>query len=224
MFYISWKWTLVIVGIVLLLIYFLCRKTTPRKARAVKRREVTPTPTEMTPTPFELSELTPTPSEVFDPDGEVTPFNPKEFSPFRWADRSPHPILEHRDYPSKGERMTCRALERIYRKPFKSARPDFLRNPETGQNLELDCYNEELKIAGEFNGRQHYEFPNHLNMTKEDFIKQVRRDQYKLEQCNRNGVYLIRVPYTVPYGQIENFIKWNCPEEIKRRRKERLGL
>jgi hypothetical protein len=36
---------------------------------------------------------------------------------------------------------------------FKSVRPGWLENPLTGRNLELDCYNEYLKLALEYNGK-----------------------------------------------------------------------
>ena len=50
---------------------------------------------------------------------------------------------------SRGERKCKRIIQKIFRKPFTKIRPDFLKNPETNRNLELDLYNEELKIAVE---------------------------------------------------------------------------
>lgn len=113
---------------------------------------------------------------------------------------------------SRGEQIACRFLERYYGRAFKTCRPDFLKNPETGQNLELDGYNPELKIACEYNGQQHYVYPNSYHKTKEEFISQVRRDQWKLRRCEEEGVYLIRIPYTVPYRDIEKYIEDRLPE------------
>ena len=76
----------------------------------------------------------------------------------------------------------------------------------TGRNLELDCYNEDLKIACEYNGRQHYEFLKHFHGTMEDFHKQKRNDQKTRENCIKNGIFLIEVPYTVKVPDIERFI------------------
>ena len=118
---------------------------------------------------------------------------------------------------SYGERISCSTLEEIYKKPFKSVRPDFLRNPETGRNMELDCYNEELKIAVEYNGIQHYCWPNYTKCTKEEFIRQVQRDQLKVKLCDENGVYLIRVPYKVPKSMIATYIRYHTPENMKRK-------
>jgi hypothetical protein len=99
---------------------------------------------------------------------------------------------------SKSEKCCRSFFERHYGVPFKSTRSlPFLKNPETGRILELDGYNEKLKVAFEYNGRQHYEWPNHTNQTEEDFIQQKRRDMFKREQCDKNGIFLITVPYTV---------------------------
>jgi len=108
---------------------------------------------------------------------------------------------------SKGELLCKKAIEEIYGVPFYCVRPDFLKNPETGRNLELDLYNDDLKIAVEYNGIGHYVYPNPFHKTKEDFLNQVRRDQFKIETCDQNGIYLISVPYNVPnnYEQIKAY-------------------
>jgi len=107
---------------------------------------------------------------------------------------------------SKGEEECRRVLEAIFHRKFPSKRPDFMKNPLTGRNLELDCYNEALKIACEYNGRQHYEFTKRFHSCVEDFEKQKRNDQKTRENCIKNGVFLIEVPYTVKLENIEKFI------------------
>jgi hypothetical protein len=97
-------------------------------------------------------------------------------------------------------------MEELTGLPFDTVRPDFLRNPETGRNLEIDCYNDQLKIGVEYNGIQHYVYPNFTGQTYEQFIAQARRDQYKIRACDENGVYLIVVPYTVPNERIRDYI------------------
>lgn len=118
---------------------------------------------------------------------------------------------------SVGERICCETMEKIYGVPFVTVRPNWLANPETGHNLELDCYNDDLKIAVEYNGIQHYEWPNFTPMTYEEFIDQHRRDRYKKETCDRYGVYLITVPYTVSHNDIPSFIISHLPETIRKR-------
>lgn len=117
---------------------------------------------------------------------------------------------------SKGENYCRSVLEKLFNRPFPKVRPDFLNNPETGKNLEIDCYNEELKLGLEYNGIQHYCWPNFTKQTKEEFIQQRRRDLYKIEQCNKLGIYLIPVPYNVPYNLIPQFIINYLPLSLKK--------
>lgn len=121
---------------------------------------------------------------------------------------------------SNGERICREVLEEMYGKPFDCVRPDFLKNPETGRNLELDCYNDELKIALEYNGIQHYKWPNFTGQTKEQFISQLRRDKYKADICEKHGIYLIRVPYNVSHNGIKDYIKYYAPENYVERLKD----
>jgi hypothetical protein len=88
---------------------------------------------------------------------------------------------------------------------FVKSRPDFLRHPETGRCLELDLYCEELKIAVEYNGRQHYEYTPHFHTSPLDLHDQMQRDQLKLKLCRKHGIKLIVVPYTVT--DIHEFLK-----------------
>jgi hypothetical protein len=108
---------------------------------------------------------------------------------------------------SKGEIICCQSLSEMFNKPFSSHRPNFLKNPETGRNLEIDCYNDELKMGVEYNGKHHYVWPNFTGQTKESFIKQLERDKLKKELCDQNGVYLITVPYTVKHKDIKRYIE-----------------
>lgn len=109
-------------------------------------------------------------------------------------------------FVSRGERICCETLERMFGVPFTNQRPDWLRNPETGRNLELDCYNEELKIAVEYNGAQHYQWPNFTGQSKAEFESQLRRDAFKSKMCEKRGVYLLIVPYTIPYAEIASYV------------------
>lgn len=109
-------------------------------------------------------------------------------------------------FMSKGEAECKRVLEKIFQCEFHSVRPNWLKNPETKRNLELDCYNETCKVAVEYNGKQHYVFPNGFHKKESDFFKQVRRDEYKVDCCERNGVFLIRVPWKVKIEDIEQYI------------------
>jgi hypothetical protein len=112
---------------------------------------------------------------------------------------------------SKGELECRRVLEKMFNKPFPKSRPNFLRNPvtsyNTDNNLELDCYNEELKIAVEYNGIQHYKYIPFFHKNKEAFQNQKYRDYMKREICEKNGIKLIEVPNTVKIENIESYLR-----------------
>lgn len=109
---------------------------------------------------------------------------------------------------SKGEVECRRVLQDIFRKPFPSKRPDFLRNPVTGGNfnLELDCYNSEMSLAIEYNGAQHYKYIPHFHRSKDHFLNQKYRDDMKRRICKEHGITLIEVPYTVKVHDIRRFL------------------
>jgi hypothetical protein len=99
---------------------------------------------------------------------------------------------------SKGEDIVAEAFQDIMQKEIqRNIRPDFLRNPETGKALELDCYDEEYNIAVEYNGIQHYKYPSAFHKTEKQFYDQLYRDRLKKKLCDDSGVYLIPVPYWV---------------------------
>lgn len=96
---------------------------------------------------------------------------------------------------SKGEIECRQILETLFNRPFPKIRPNFLKNPKTGRNLELDCYNAELKIALEYNGKQHYTPHAFFHDSTKKFNAQVDRDNFKRQICKRRGILLIEVPY-----------------------------
>jgi hypothetical protein len=112
---------------------------------------------------------------------------------------------------SKGEAECRRVLEEYFGVKFEKVRPDFLRNPVTSSannkfNLELDCYNADLKIAVEYNGKQHYSFVPFFHRNTDAFTNQKYRDQLKRMLCRDNGVTLIEVPYTISVPKIKEFL------------------
>ncbi len=125
-------------------------------------------------------------------------------------------------YKPKGlvrEQLVCQTLEKLYNKGFPTTRPAFLKNPETGQLMEYDCYNKDLKIAAEHNGEQHYHFPNTFHKSIDEFQAQVRRDKYKYNLSTENGIYQITVPYWVPLALIPKWIEYYCPDYVTTRNK-----
>ena len=107
---------------------------------------------------------------------------------------------------NKAEEMCRSILERMYGRPFPSVRPNFLKNPKTGKNLELDCYNPELRIALEYNGQQHHKYTPYFHSSKRQFYAQVHRDDWKRRKCREYGIKLIEVPYWIREDNLERYI------------------
>ena len=105
---------------------------------------------------------------------------------------------------SNGENIMRDLLENTIfpDKKFPTIRPEFLRNPETGWPLELDCYIEEMKLAFEFQGVQHYESIRRFGGEKR-FEQQHKKDQLKRELCLKEGIDLIEID-TRPINKIRN--------------------
>lgn len=109
---------------------------------------------------------------------------------------------------SKGEAECRQVLQELFQRNFPKSRPDFLRNPVTGNiyNLELDSYCPELNLAVEYNGQQHYKYVPYFHKNKEAFYNQKYRDELKRRTCRDYGVNLIEVPYTVKVGEIRGYL------------------
>lgn len=127
---------------------------------------------------------------------------------FRPLDTPRRPTRQRQISPcSKGEQMCKSFVEFYFQKPFSKTRPDFLKNPVTGENLELDLYNDELKLAIEYNGAQHYHYNSFMHKNSRDkFQNQQYRDLIKKDMCNKASITLLVVPYTIPHDKIGSFL------------------
>lgn len=122
---------------------------------------------------------------------------------------------------SYGENISREVLETIFNKPFPITKPEWLINPETQRTLELDGYNEELKLAFEYNGVQHYE-NNIYSKTKNQLETQLNRDNIKKQICEKKGIKIITIPHTIKNENIKNYIikelnklGYNIKKEVK---------
>ena len=102
-------------------------------------------------------------------------------------------ISEEDDTSSPKELQFKAALEAHTGLKFEKQRPAWLLNPRTGHRMELDMVNEELRIAVEYDGRHHREYPNAFQATKREHEQQIYRDSLKADLCLKHGYKLIRV-------------------------------
>jgi len=103
----------------------------------------------------------------------------------------------------------CRAyFEGIFGKKFIKVKPKWLIN-SNGNRMELDGYCEELGLAFEYQGEQHYK-ESRIFSKKRSFIQQKQDDELKRNLCLNNNVYLIEIPYTVEYKEMGNYIISKC--------------
>lgn len=112
---------------------------------------------------------------------------------------------------SHGEQVCKDFLEKTFQTRFHKMRPAFLKNPITGQELELDCYNEKLKLAVEYNGQQHYKYIPYFHKSRDSFYNQKYRDKIKRDICKDKGITLIEVPYTETHN-IEEYLSRKLKE------------
>jgi len=117
------------------------------------------------------------------------------------------------------ENVVKHNFESIFDITFNKIRPDFLKNPDTNCNLELDGYSVYIKnninypIAFEYQGEQHYEIRKRSkSQSKEDLIEQFEKikknDALKLIRCKENNINLFIIPYTAaqPLSKIKEYI------------------
>lgn len=91
---------------------------------------------------------------------------------------------------SLGEQRCKKAAEQLFKKEFKKVRLKEMRGLG-GKPLELDLYNEELKLAIEHQGVQHYQEKKYFGVNR--FARQSEHDQRKVDYCRSNGITLIQI-------------------------------
>ena len=77
----------------------------------------------------------------------------------------------------------------------------------SNNNLELDCFEPDLRLAVEYDGEAHFKFIPFFHKNREAFDNQRYRDFLKDTLCKDNNITLIRVPDTVKYDDLEEYIK-----------------
>jgi hypothetical protein len=99
-----------------------------------------------------------------------------------------------------GQERTRKIFEHLFEVPFNSIQPDWLKNPSSKRNLELDGYNKDLNIAFEFQGRQHSSADTQF---RDDYEMQIARDKLKRELCKQHGINLIEIHQPPSYKHVK---------------------
>lgn len=97
---------------------------------------------------------------------------------------------------SKFEAMGYRAIESMFLQVgFRTVRPIFNMGRK-GRPLEYDAYSHCLRLAIEFDGRQHAEFVEKFHGTILKFYEQQDRDKLKLKNSLKAGITQLNIPHT----------------------------
>lgn len=79
-------------------------------------------------------------------------------------------------------------------------------NPDTNKKLRFDFYLPDYNCCIEYDGEQHFYYTNYGWNTKKQYEKTIYLDNIKQKYCERNNIFLIRIPYT-DYDKIDfNYI------------------
>ena len=130
-------------------------------------------------------------------------------------------IKKEKKIQTRKHESKCRKIfEKIFGCEFKTVRPDWLENPITGHNLELDGYNANIitpvgkGLAFEYNGIQHSEYTKHYHSHGvKEFEYQVKKDVWKELKCKERNIMLITIPYYINYNNLEDFIEKKLREK-----------
>jgi hypothetical protein len=142
----------------------------------------------------------------------TTPSKPAAVTHTDLSEPTPGPApttpFKHTFDPTSGKYETeCRRiLEDMLQLPFPKVRPVWLKNNKTNRRLEIDMYCQQLNLACEYNGRQHYEYTPRFHKSEADFLYQKEKDAMKARSCKEHGVTLISVPHTIPFEQLKTYI------------------
>jgi hypothetical protein len=113
---------------------------------------------------------------------------------------------------SLGERICRLFFQELFGVEFPSSFPKWLRI-NNKIKLELDGYNEGLRLAFEHQGEQHFNTKTQFIKSDEKLKHRQNYDLIKKELCQKNGIVLIEVPEInnkIKVVDLKNFIKEEC--------------
>lgn len=110
------------------------------------------------------------------------------------------------------ERICRQYFEQLFAEKFPTSKPLWLKNGDG--RLELDGYCENLRLAFEHQGIQHFSRSHFTYLAgSDDFEELQKRDALKEKLCEKNGVRLIKIPQLgsmLAVSNLREFIKTEC--------------
>jgi len=110
------------------------------------------------------------------------------------------------------ERICREYFRQLFGKPFPKCRPKWLKNND-GNQMELDGYCKELRIAFEHQGKQHDSLKTMFTKSQKELSKRIKLDKEKVLLCEKNGVRLIAIPQLhtdLKLKKLQRFIYDEC--------------
>jgi len=104
------------------------------------------------------------------------------------------------------ERLCRHYFEQLTHGEFLSVKPKWLLN-KNGNRMELDGLCEELSLAFEHQGKQHYQKVDHFNRRKETLRWRLESDELKRKICDKRSITLIEVPYWIESKDLPEWIE-----------------
>ncbi|MCG7346083.1 hypothetical protein MHZ92_18380 [Sporosarcina sp. ACRSL] len=101
---------------------------------------------------------------------------------------------------SNGEQKSRYLLEQLLGLEFKKTRKVLKRG------LEIDGYNEKLKVGFEFRGIQHYQYVPYFHRTIRGYHELIKRNRDKESQCEQKEIKLLIIPYSVEEESDESLV------------------
>lgn len=107
----------------------------------------------------------------------------------------------------KREQMCREIFEKRFNKKFPKCKPAWLLSDKYGR-LELDGFCEEMKLAFEYQGIQHYEFVKFFHKDEAGLKYRKDNDEQKIKLCITAGIRVILIPYWEK--DLSSFIEIEC--------------
>lgn len=105
---------------------------------------------------------------------------------------------------SQGERIVKEALVKVFP-------DDEFHFSEGVEGVIFDFYNERMRLAIQYQGKQHYEFTPLWHRTPDGLDRQKERDKRKREFCLKHNITLVEVPYWLSSSEVEQLLaRYRC--------------